>query len=193
MRIRDSLPLQYKPAARPRVKTRSYEGLLRSAGWGVHPEDAEQDRGRSRGSVLLRMACAHASCACPADVFQRGESVPALGRSAAGAHQPFGHRAEQLAMAVYPTASRIIRKVNKYKVISRYGRLANLVCWRKRYVVPLRRLFLLVLVPIASFMVYAVIRRHHNYCAHNDPLCRRNRPCIACYRELFNGIGPSSS
>jgi hypothetical protein len=61
--------------------------------------------------------------------------------------------------------------------------------WRSRMlkvVVPLQRLFLLMLVPIASFAAYAVIRRHHHYCVHNDPLCRRSRPCIACYRALFN-------
>jgi hypothetical protein len=44
---------------------------------------------------LLRLVRAHDESACPADVFKRSQSVPALGRSAAGAHQPFGHFAEQ--------------------------------------------------------------------------------------------------
>jgi hypothetical protein len=37
---------------------------------------------------------------------------------------------------------------------------------------------------VASFVLYAVFRpRHH--CSQQDPLCRRGRPCIHCYRELF--------
>jgi hypothetical protein len=40
------------------------------------------------------------------------------------------------------------------------------------------------LAVVASFIVYAVFRpRHH--CAQQDPLCRRGRPCLHCYRELF--------
>jgi hypothetical protein len=36
----------------------------------------------------------------------------------------------------------------------------------------------------ATVVLYVVFRpRHH--CAQQDPLCRRRRPCIHCYRELF--------
>ena len=45
--------------------------------------------------VLLRPVCAHAGHSCPADVFERGERVSALGRSPLGANQAFRHRAEQ--------------------------------------------------------------------------------------------------
>lgn len=24
-------------------------------------------------------------------------------------------------------------------------------------------------------------------CPHRDPLCRRNRPCLRCYRDLYKG------
>jgi hypothetical protein len=37
---------------------------------------------------------------------------------------------------------------------------------------------------VATVALYAVFRpRHH--CSQQDPLCRRGRPCIHCYRELF--------
>lgn len=40
------------------------------------------------------------------------------------------------------------------------------------------------LVAVASLVLYAAFRpRHH--CGQQDPLCRRGRPCISCYRELF--------
>ena len=47
-----------------------------------------------------------------------------------------------------------------------------------------QRIILFLLVPAVSLTVYAVLRSRH-HCTHNDPLCRRDRPCIACYRELF--------
>jgi hypothetical protein len=43
---------------------------------------------------------------------------------------------------------------------------------------------LFLLVPLGGLAAYAVLRPRHR-CAYNDPLCRRDRPCIACYRELF--------
>ena len=52
---------------------------------------------------------------------------------------------------------------------------------------PLQRIVLVLLcVVIACIVFYAVLRRRHR-CAHNDPLCRRARPCIACYREIYYG------
>jgi len=44
-------------------------------------------------------------------------------------------------------------------------------------------LFFMV-VPLAGIAAYAIFHRRHR-CIHNDPLCRRDRPCIACYRALF--------
>jgi hypothetical protein len=53
--------------------------------------------------------------------------------------------------------------------------------------VPLQRIVLVLLcVVIASIVFYAVLRSRHR-CAHKDPLCRRARPCIACYREIYYG------
>ncbi len=49
----------------------------------------------------------------------------------------------------------------------------------------------ILLVALASLAVYAALsRRHrrHHQCSHHDPLCRRERPCILCYRELFDDI-----
>jgi hypothetical protein len=47
----------------------------------------------------------------------------------------------------------------------------------------------ILLVALASLAVYAALayRRRHK-CSHHDPLCRRERPCIHCYRELFDEI-----
>lgn len=50
---------------------------------------------------------------------------------------------------------------------------------------PLRIVLLSLLVPIAGWSLYLLFRSRH-HCAHNDPLCRRDRPCIACYREIFS-------
>jgi hypothetical protein len=37
---------------------------------------------------------------------------------------------------------------------------------------------------VASLVLFTVFRpRHH--CGQHDPLCRRGRPCINCYRELY--------
>jgi len=36
----------------------------------------------------------------------------------------------------------------------------------------------------ASIVLYVIFRPRHQ-CAQHDPLCRRGRPCINCYRELF--------
>jgi hypothetical protein len=46
----------------------------------------------------------------------------------------------------------------------------------------------ILLVALASLAVYVGVRRRRHRCIHNDPLCRRERPCIACYRELYEGI-----
>jgi len=56
----------------------------------------------------------------------------------------------------------------------------------KQYAVPFERI-VVVLAPvvIACIAFYAVLHRHR--CAYKDPLCRRARPCIACYRELYYG------
>jgi len=42
-----------------------------------------------------------------------------------------------------------------------------------------------LVVPLVSFAILALFRRASHRCPHHDPLCSRNRPCIACYRELF--------
>jgi hypothetical protein len=39
----------------------------------------------------------------------------------------------------------------------------------------------------ASFIVYAVFRQRH-HCSQQDPLCRRSRPCLHCYRELYKEV-----
>lgn len=51
---------------------------------------------------------------------------------------------------------------------------------------PLRIILFLLSVPLGSLGIYAILRRGRHNCAHNDPLCRRDRPCIACYREIFS-------
>lgn len=50
----------------------------------------------------------------------------------------------------------------------------------------------ILLVALASLAVYALLARRRHRCVYKDPLCRRGRPCIACYRKLFNGIGERS-
>jgi hypothetical protein len=46
-------------------------------------------------------------------------------------------------------------------------------------------MIVLPLLALASFtIIYAAFRRRY-HCPHSDPLCRRNKPCIICYRELF--------
>jgi hypothetical protein len=45
-----------------------------------------------------------------------------------------------------------------------------------------------LLVPIASLILVALIRHARHYCPYHDPLCRRNRPCIGCYRKLFSNV-----
>ena len=45
-----------------------------------------------------------------------------------------------------------------------------------------------LLVPIASFILVALIRYARHHCPYHDPLCRRNRPCIGCYRKLFINV-----
>ena len=68
------------------------------------------------------------------------------------------------------------------------GLVAGSVCWKKQFAVPLQRIVLVLLsVVIACIAFYAVLRRRHR-CAHKDPLCRRARPCIACYRELWEKV-----
>jgi hypothetical protein len=46
----------------------------------------------------------------------------------------------------------------------------------------------ILLVAVASLAVYAALTRRRHRCAHHDPLCRRERPCIHCYRQLFDEI-----
>ena len=58
----------------------------------------------------------------------------------------------------------------------------------KRYLVTLARIILLLLVPLGGAAAAYGLNRFRHHCAHNDPLCRRNRPCIACYRELFKDV-----
>ncbi len=44
------------------------------------------------------------------------------------------------------------------------------------------------LLPLAGAgFVLLVLRRFRHHCAYNNPLCRRDRPCIACYREMYEG------
>lgn len=50
---------------------------------------------------------------------------------------------------------------------------------------PLRLFLFFLLMPASAFGVYAALRFGRHRCIHNDPLCRRDRPCIACYREIF--------
>ena len=50
----------------------------------------------------------------------------------------------------------------------------------------------ILLVALASLAVYAVLLRRRHRCTHNDPLCRRERPCILCYRDLYDGVGFSA-
>ena len=58
---------------------------------------------------------------------------------------------------------------------------------RKQYAVPFERIVVVLFsVVIGCIAFYAVLRRRHR-CAHNDPLCRRARPCIACYRAIYYG------
>jgi len=60
---------------------------------------------------------------------------------------------------------------------------------REQYVVTLAGI-IAVLVSLAGASVALwVLRRLRHRCAYNDPLCRRDRPCIACYREMFEGHG----
>jgi len=52
--------------------------------------------------------------------------------------------------------------------------------------VPFQRILPIFLpVLIAGIAFYAFFHRHR--CVHKDPLCRRARPCIACYREIYYG------
>ena len=47
-----------------------------------------------------------------------------------------------------------------------------------------QRVVFLLLVPVASFTLWAFHHARHR-CPHADPLCKRDRPCIACYRAIF--------
>jgi hypothetical protein len=57
---------------------------------------------------------------------------------------------------------------------------------------PLLRIVLVPLILIMIVVAYAAIRRRHR-CAHKDPVCRRDRPCIACYRELYCNVDVNRS
>jgi len=41
-------------------------------------------------------------------------------------------------------------------------------------------------VVLAGVVVYAVLLCRRRRCVHKNPLCRRQRPCIACYRDLYD-------
>jgi len=60
------------------------------------------------------------------------------------------------------------------------GRMSRVVFWHGA-------VFFLV-VPVASFAMLALLRYARHRCPHYDPLCKRNRPSIGCYRELFNSV-----
>jgi hypothetical protein len=45
---------------------------------------------------------------------------------------------------------------------------------------------LFVMASLAVFAIVVLLRYAWHRCPHRDPLCTRDRPCIACYRELFN-------
>jgi hypothetical protein len=49
-----------------------------------------------------------------------------------------------------------------------------------------RLIFLLAL--FGGFVVFALFRYGRHRCPHRDPLCRRNRPCIGCYRRIFSNV-----
>ena len=49
-----------------------------------------------------------------------------------------------------------------------------------------------LVVALVTVAVYSLLFRRRHRCIHNDPLCRRDRPCIACYRELFDRMGETS-
>ena len=50
----------------------------------------------------------------------------------------------------------------------------------------LQRVLLWFVLPasVATWM----LRLGRHRCAYNDPLCQRNRPCLGCYRDLFNRV-----
>lgn len=70
--------------------------------------------------------------------------------------------------------------------ISLQARIRRILETKECSVTPLRIILFLLLAPAGSLGVYALLRRGRHRCAHNDPLCRRDRPCIACYREIFS-------
>jgi hypothetical protein len=45
-----------------------------------------------------------------------------------------------------------------------------------------------LLLPLASLVIFALFRHRRHWCPHRDPLCRRNRLCIGCYRKLFSNV-----
>jgi hypothetical protein len=49
-----------------------------------------------------------------------------------------------------------------------------------------QRDMLFVMASLAVFAIIVLFRHARHRCPHRDPLCSRNRLCIACYRELFN-------
>jgi hypothetical protein len=44
------------------------------------------------------------------------------------------------------------------------------------------------MVLFASFVVLALSRHARHRCPHRDPLCRRNRPYIGCYRKMLSNV-----
>ncbi len=56
----------------------------------------------------------------------------------------------------------------------------------EQYAVSPQRIILFTLLPLAPVAVFAFLRSRYR-CPNKDPLCRKDRPCIACYRKLFYG------
>ncbi len=51
-----------------------------------------------------------------------------------------------------------------------------------------QRVVVFLVVPLASFAILALFHHLRHRCPHQDPLCQRSRPCINCYRELFDKV-----
>jgi len=53
-------------------------------------------------------------------------------------------------------------------------------------------ILVLLTAPLIAIVVY-VARRTRHRCRYGSPLCRSDRPCIRCYRDLFNRKTESGS
>src|SRR5260370_26112432 len=56
----------------------------------------------------------------------------------------------------------------------------------EQYAVSPQRIILFTLLPLAPVAVFAFLHSRYR-CPNKDPLCRKDRPCIACYLKLFYG------